>query len=68
MSGELSKEGRFRRAPGGALEIDRGSEKDRIAGRERFFSSLATATVGSATWRFAESERMAFAKWSPAVR
>ena len=67
VSGELSKEGRFRRAPGGALEIDRGSENDRIAGRERFFSNLATATVGTAVWRFPEAERKAFATWSPAL-
>ena len=42
VSGEASKEGRFRRGRAGALEIDRTSERDRIADRERFFSDLAS--------------------------
>ncbi len=67
LSGELSKEGRFRSGRGGALEIDRGSERDRIAGRETFFSRLATASRGTAVWRFPESERKSFTKWSPAL-
>jgi hypothetical protein len=64
VSGELTKEGRFRRAPGGALEIDRSSETDRISGRERFFASLARAERGTAVWRFPEESRRAFEKWS----
>jgi hypothetical protein len=67
VSGELTKEGRFRSTRGGVLEIDRSSEKDRIAGRERFFSGLATAARGTAVWRFPESERKAFEKWSPVL-
>ena len=68
VSGELTKEGRFRPAGrGDALEIDRSSERDRIALRERFFSGLATAAVGTAVWRFPESERKAFARWSPTL-
>jgi len=67
FSGELTKEGRFRRARGGPLEIDRASERDRIADRERFFSSLATERRGNAVWRFRESERRAFVKWTPVL-
>ena len=65
LSGELTKEGRFRRARGGVLEIDRSSERDRIADRERFFSSLAARRSGRVIWRFRESERRAFEKWTP---
>ncbi|HEX9287231.1 MAG TPA: hypothetical protein VF999_08200, partial [Thermoanaerobaculia bacterium] len=67
VSGELSKEGRFRRARSGALEIDRGSERDRIADRERFFSALASERRGSVVWRFRESERRSFERWSPVL-
>jgi hypothetical protein len=67
VSGELSKEGRFRRGRAGALEIDRTSERDRIADRERFFSDLATERRGSVVWRFRESERRAFDRWSPVL-
>ncbi len=67
VSGELSKEGRFRRARSGALEIDRGSERDRIADRERFFSVLASERRGSVVWRFRESERRSFERWSPVL-
>jgi len=65
VSGELTKEGRFRRTRGGTLEIDRGSERDRIVGRERFFSSLVEERRGSTLWRFSETERPAFVNWSP---
>lgn len=64
VSGELTKEGRFRAGRGGSLEIDRASERDRIAGRERFFASLATASRGTAVWRFPPDGRKAFEKWS----
>ena len=64
VSGELTKEGRFRRASGGALEIDRFSERDRISGRDRFFASLGRAERGTAVWRFSEESRRAFEKWS----
>lgn len=67
VSGELTKEGRFRSTRGGALEIDRSSETDRIAGRERFYASLATAERGTAVWRFAEADRRAFEKWGPVL-
>ncbi len=64
VSGELTKEGRFRRGRGGALEIDRDSERDRIVDRERFFSSLASAGRGTTVWRFRETERRSFERWS----
>ena len=67
VSGELTKEGRFRRTPGGTLEIDRSSERDRISGRERFFASLARAERGTAVWRFPEETRRSFEKWSPVL-
>ncbi len=51
ISGELSKEGRFRRGRAGALEIDRTSGRDRIADRERFFADLASERRGSVVWR-----------------
>ena len=67
LSGELAKEGRFRRAPSGSLEIDRGTERDSIAERERFFSTLTDVRRGAALWRFRDSERRAFEKWSPVL-
>ena len=63
LSGELTKEGSFRRGRGG-LEIDRVSERDRIAERDRFFASLATERHGTAVWRFHESERRAYEHWA----
>jgi hypothetical protein len=67
ISGELSKEGRFRRASGGALEIERSSERDRIADRERFLSALGSERRGGVVWRFRESERPSFDQWSPVL-
>jgi hypothetical protein len=64
ISGELSKVGRFRRASGGRLEIDRSTERDRIADRERFLSDLASERRGGVAWRFRESERPTFDRWS----
>jgi hypothetical protein len=66
ISGELSKEGRFRRASGGALEIERSTERDRIADRDQFVRLLGTERRGSVVWRFRESERAAFDRWAPA--
>lgn len=67
VSGELTKEGRFRSTRRGVLEIERSSEKDRIAGRERFFAALSTVARGTAVWRFPAAERDAFEKWSPVL-
>jgi hypothetical protein len=67
ISGELSKEGRFRRTSGGGLEIERATERDRIADRERFVSDLATELRGGVAWRFRESERPGFDRWSPVL-
>jgi hypothetical protein len=67
ISGELSKEGRFRRTRTGALEIERASERDRIADRERFLSALGSERRGIAVWRFRESERRSFDRWSPVL-
>jgi hypothetical protein len=67
VSGELSKEGRFRRARSGALEIDRTSGRDRIADRERFFSALASERRGSVVWLFRVSERPSFERWHPVL-
>jgi hypothetical protein len=64
ISGELSKEGRFRRALRGRLEIERSTERDRIADRERFLSDLTSERRGGAVWRFRESERPGFDRWS----
>ena len=43
------------------------SGRDRIVDRERFFASLAGETRGSVAWRFRESERRAFDRWSPVL-
>jgi hypothetical protein len=67
ISGELSKEGRFRRASGGGLEIERSTEHDRIADRERFVSTLGSERRGGVVWRFRESERPGFDRWSPVL-
>lgn len=67
LSGELTKEGCFRRTRAGVLEIDRASERDRIADRERFFSSLASGRRGNAVWRFRVGERRTFEKWAPVL-
>lgn len=67
LSGELTKEGRFRRRSDGALAIDRRTEKDRIADRERFFASLVTERRGDTVWQFRESDRRAFETWSPVL-
>ena len=67
VSGELSKEGRFRRGGDGRLVIDPTTGTDRIADRERFFSGLATERRGVAVWRFPASERRAFEKWAPVL-
>jgi hypothetical protein len=67
ISGELSKEGRFRRTSGGRLEIDRATERDRIADRERFLADLAGERRGGVLWRFRESERPGFERWSPVL-
>jgi len=67
FSGELTKDGRFRSARGSGIEIDRASERDRIADRERFFSSLSSRRRGNAVWRFHDGERGAFEKWAPVL-
>ncbi len=67
ISGELSKEGHFRRASGGALEIERATEHDRIADRERFIRLLRTERRGAVEWRFRESERPGFERWGPVL-
>jgi hypothetical protein len=67
VSGELSKEGLFRRTPAGRLEIDRSTGSDRIADRERFFAALATERRGGVVWRFRAAERPAFERWAPVL-
>lgn len=59
LSGELTKEGRFRRGREG-LEIDRRSDRDQIAERDRFFGSLLTERRGDVVWRFHENDRRAY--------
>lgn len=66
FSGELTKEGAFRRGTDG-LEIDRASERDRISERERFFGSLAAERRGVAVWRFQDGERPAYERWAPVL-
>ncbi len=67
VSGELSKEGRFRRAAGGGLTIERSTERDRITDRERFLADLGSHSRGGVAWRFRESERAGFDRWSPVL-
>jgi hypothetical protein len=65
-SGELSKEGSFL-VRAGRLEIDRDSDRDRIAAREEFFRALRRETHGGVEWEFRESERAAVARWQKAA-
>jgi glycosyl hydrolase family 113 len=66
VSGELSKSGRFaRHSP---LAIDRSSDRDEIAARERFFRSLKEEERAGIRWRFRDSERAGVARWEPVLR
>jgi hypothetical protein len=67
VSGELSKEGSFRRTAAGRLEIDRSTGTDRIADRERFLAGLGTERRGRVVWRFRAPERPAFERWAPVL-
>lgn len=67
LSGDLSKAGRFEKS-GGRLAIDRSSDLDEIAGREKFYESLQSERRDGVLWSFRESEREAFAKWQPVVK
>jgi len=67
VSGELSKEGLFRRNAAGQLEIDRSTGTDRIADRERFLAALRTERRGGVVWRFRAAERRAFERWAPVL-
>jgi len=50
-----------------SASLEAPSERDRIADRERFFSNLASERRGSVVWRFRESDRRAFDRWSPVL-
>jgi hypothetical protein len=65
-SGELSKEGSFL-VQAGRLEIDRTSDRDRIATRDEFFRALRRETQGGVEWEFRDSERAALARWQKAA-
>jgi hypothetical protein len=66
VSGELSKQGRFRRA-GARLSIDRASDRDEIASREEFLRSLRSEEDQGVRWLFRESERGAAGEWRPVL-
>ncbi len=61
VSGDLSKTGRMT-TTAGAVAVDRSSDRDEIAGRDRFLGSLATVERGNVRWRFAEGDRSAVAR------
>jgi hypothetical protein len=67
ISGELSKEGRFRRSSTGQTEIERSTERDRIADREHFVADLGSERFGGVVWRFRKSERAGFERWRPVL-
>ncbi len=66
VSGELVKEGRFT-AAGGKLQIDRASDRDRIAAKEAFSRALRREKRGAVEWEFRESEAAAVARWEKAA-
>lgn len=67
VSGDMSKQGRFRqgRSP---LAIDRASDSDEIAAQANFLRTLKTEERGGVLWRFRESERPALEKWEVALQ
>ena len=58
----LEKSGRFV-SEGGRLAIDRASDKDAIAEREKFYGSLKKEKRGNVEWEFRESEKTAVIRW-----
>lgn len=66
VSGELVKEGRFA-VVDKRLEIDRASDRDRIAEKEAFFEALRREKRGAVEWEFRETEAPAVARWEKAA-
>lgn len=65
VSGDLTKEGRFTGKE--KLEIDRSSDRDRIAEREAFTRALRREKRGPVEWEFRSSEAAAVARWEKAA-
>ncbi|HTS03295.1 MAG TPA: hypothetical protein VMN04_12275, partial [Thermoanaerobaculia bacterium] len=66
VSGELLKEGRFA-VRDKALEIDRASDRDRIAEKKSFFQALRRERRGAVEWELRPSEASAVARWEKAA-
>ncbi len=66
VSGALVKEGRFA-VRDRSLEIDRASDRDRIAAKEAFYKSLRREKRGAVEWEFRETEAPAVARWEKAA-
>ncbi|MFN2387406.1 MAG: hypothetical protein ABR576_14165 [Thermoanaerobaculia bacterium] len=62
VSSELKKEGAFRLAAAG-LAVDRASDRDEIADRERFYRGLRVEKRGAVTWRYPAGSREPVARW-----
>ena len=66
VSGELVKEGRFA-VRDKTLEIDRASDRDRIAEKKAFTQALRREKRGAVEWELRESEAAAAARWEKAA-
>ncbi|HYX20733.1 MAG TPA: hypothetical protein VFA98_07805, partial [Thermoanaerobaculia bacterium] len=66
VSGGLVKEGRFA-VRDRSLEIDRASDRDRIAEKEAFTRALRREKRGTVEWEFRETETPAVARWEKAA-
>lgn len=69
VSGGLAKTGRFAHpaAGGGTPAVDRSTDRDEIAERDRFVGSLATVEHGRVRWTFAEKDGPAVARLEAAL-
>lgn len=66
VSGELVKEGRFA-VRDRSLEIDRASDRDRIAEKEAFTRALRREKRGAVEWEYRDAEAPAVARWDKAA-
>ncbi len=66
VSGDLTKEGRFR-SSAGAIAIDREFDRDEMAARESFRRALRSDEQDGVRWLYRESERGAARAWQPVL-
>src|SRR5262249_52125886 len=65
VSGDLVKEGRF--VGRERLEVDRASDRDRIAEKDAFTKALRPERRGAVEWEARESEASAVVRWEKAA-